>query len=228
MKITDSMRKAIIGCVIGTLCVAAVGPILGKVLNKLPLVNKDIKIKDTSYNQMPDVYAKHFTLKQGELVNVRFRANQPNQTVYLKIIGKGTYDEEVAANSTGVPNGISGKYFILHEFSFGDYYTDITSDENVVSISNDGSHFLEFMGATVDDDNPRSVPGSYVLIVYGVNSTNADPVENVKFHLQMRIDGPGELLEDIATIAGWSLIGLCAGLLCYYLLKEFTGTGRRP
>jgi hypothetical protein len=151
-------------------------------------------------------------------VTIEFSVNYLNVTAYLKIVGKGYYDAEYLAGTN--TNNLNGEDFIYSEFTYGRSPSvyDVATSTNVVSITEDGYYYIEFAGDTTGDFL-RSVPGSYVIVVYGTNS-GGPSWDNVKFDIAIRIDGPGQILELIMILIGVTILVALMLLLTFGYLKK--------
>lgn len=155
-------------------------------------------------------------------VRIEFSVYYANVSATLKIFGKGYYDQQYALNNTPVDNLI-GLDFIYSQFVWGQSPSTRTDSDNERSFtfSEDGYWYIEFAGDTYGD-YLISIPGSYVIVVYGDN--NGPPSDtSVRFNLVVTMDGPGDFLEDFFYYIGAGVIGVVILLLSYGYYKKFKG-----
>jgi len=185
------------------------GPIIGYATDKVILVPKKAhEIPETSDDELRDAYAKEFTLTKNQKAVISFSVFTPNITARLKIFNQYYYEAEYDSNSD--PTGLSGEDFIYSTFIIGQ--SPSTSGATSITITEQGEVYIEFTGAR-NGINLISLPGRYVVVVYGVNSDPAN--DNVYFNLGLKVDGPGGILSSIFVIAGIII------LLCYALLLSY-------
>ena len=212
------MEKKIKILVLIGLILIILGPILGLLLNKITLVDQSYVVSETSSADVQNATAYEFKLSKGQKIVIEFSVSTENVTANLIILGKGTYDQAYEASTA--PGSISGeKYFIYSEFAFGQ--TPISNQahsDDIRSISNEGYWYIEFAGE-VSGLYLRSVPGDYVVIVYGSNTGGT----NVYFDLIVKIDGPGEIIGMLLTLVG---IGMLVAILVIGTMSYLKKTGR--
>ncbi|MFW9998604.1 MAG: hypothetical protein ACFE9Q_01705 [Candidatus Hodarchaeota archaeon] len=198
-------------------------PILGYTTDKLEVYNrKPVNISEDSSANLPDAFAYRFSLSNGQKVRIEFSVYYANISATLKIFSKGLYDQEYALNTTS-PGGLTGLNFIYSRFVWGvSPSTYIYSDnERSFGYAEDGYYYIEFAGDTAGD-YLISIPGSYVIVVYGDN--NGPPSDTtVRFNLVVTMDGPGEFLEELFYYIGAGVIGVAFLLLFYGYYKKFKG-----
>jgi hypothetical protein len=183
------------------------GPILGLTFDKITLVDRTgVTIPEESYSNITQAYSVPFHLEKDQKLIVEFSLNYLNVTAYLKILGKGAYDSAYLAESAS--SGITGEDFVYTRFAFGN---NLVSSTNVRSIQYDGYWYIEFAGDT-SGISLISIPGDYVLIVYGLNNGGGTWTD-VKFDITIKTNGPGPILELILI-----LIGIVALLAIMFLL----------
>ncbi len=212
------MEKKIKILVLVSVILIILGPVLGLLLNKIILVNQPVVIPATSNSDIQDAYAYPFSLAKGQKIVIEFSVFTENVTATLKILGKGTYDQEdVPANP---PGPIGGRSFVYSEFAYGRspaIYT-VAYASTSRSITNEGNWYIEFAGG-VNGAYLVSIPGDYVVIVYGTNSGGT----NVFFDLVIKIDGPGEIIGTLIMLIG---IGALVAILVIGTLGYLKKTGR--
>lgn len=212
------MEKKIKILVLISVLLIILGPVLGLLLNKVILVNQPMVIPATSNTDIQDAYAYPFSLAKGQKIVIEFSLFTENVSATLKILGKGTYDEEDVPSNP--PGPIGGKSFVYSEFAFGrsPTFSTVAYPATSRSITNEGHWYIEFAGA-VNGVYLISVPGDYVVIVYGSNTGGT----NVYFDLIVKIDGPGEIIGMLLTLVG---IGMLAAILVIGTMGYLKKTGR--
>ncbi|MHA2399282.1 MAG: hypothetical protein ACXADU_10400 [Promethearchaeota archaeon] len=206
-----SMALLIIG--IG-LFVAA--PILGYFLDKVEVVNNSIGIYEDSSSGLQKAFAYPVAIQKDQKITIGFSVNRANVTATLKIVGKGYYDQQYALNNT--PGSLSGLNFIYSQFVWGQSPSTFTGSSTSRTITNNGYWYIEFGGST-SGDYVISIPGAYVIVVYGSNSGPASDTF-VPFNLLVRIDGPGEILKQIFYYAGAGVLAILAIYITFGFYKK--------
>lgn len=195
------------------------GPILGVSFDKVTLVDqKAVIISDDSYTNITVAYDFQLEIQKDQKLIIEFSVHYLNVTAYLKICGKGYYDAEYLAETH--PHDLNGEDFVYSEFIYGrspSAYPSVATSTDEVFIEEDGYYYIEFAGATfIGYSNLRSIPGPYVIVIYGENNGGDD----VKFDLIIKIDGPGELLELIFILIGIIALVAIILLLSYSYLRK--------
>jgi hypothetical protein len=127
----------------------------------------------------------------------------PNSSVTIRILAKSTYLRAHSLNST--TSGVAGLQFVYCEFGYGTTPAGSTNGANTLTMPTNGIFFyIEFMGDRVGD-SLISWPGDYYVVVYGSNSGPASDVD-VPFDIQMKVDGPGEMLYNYLILIGVLII----------------------
>lgn len=172
------------------------GPILGFALDKLFLYGGSQSIPETSNSDIRDAFNFNFALVKNQKLVVEFSASTPNDTVTLKFMRKLDFDEAYATSTAST--SITGLRFITHVFVFDS--APIVSDVLSEQISEYGQYYIEFSGdATTSGNHLISIPGEYVLFVYG---TDSQAGTHVAFDITIKADGPGEIIELWCIIIG--------------------------
>ena len=210
------MEKKIKILVLISIILIILGPVLGLLLNKVILVNQSFVISDTSSSDIQNATAIEVSLSKGQKIVIEFSVSTENVSATLKILGKGTYDEEDVPSNP--PGPITGKNLIYSQFAFGQTPASQTNSATSRSITNEGFWYIEFAG-DVTGDYLISVPGDYVVIVYGSNAGGT----NVYFDLIVKIDGPGEIIGMLLTLVG---IGMLVAILVIGTIGYLKKTGR--
>ena len=198
-------------------------PILGYTLDRVEVYNRKPKnIDENSSNGLREAFAYHFSLVSQQKIRIEFSVYYANVSATLKIFGKGYYDQQYALNNTPLDN-LNGLDFVYSQFVWGQSPSTYTGSDNERSFgyNEDGYWYIEFAGDT-SGDYLISIPGSYVIVVYGDN--NGPPSDTVvSFNLVIKMDGPGDLLEDLCYYIGGSIIGVAILLIFYTYYKKFKG-----
>jgi len=210
------MEKKIKILVLISIILIILGPVLGLLLNKVILVDQSFVISDTSNSDIQNATAIEVSLSKGQKIVIEFSVSTENVSATLKILGKGTYDEEDVPSNP--PGPITGKNLIYSQFAFGQTPASQTASATSRSITNEGYWYIEFAG-DVTGDYLISVPGDYVVIVYGSNTGGT----NVYFDLIVKIDGPGEIVGMLLTLVG---IGMLVAILVIGTMGYLKKTGR--
>ncbi len=191
-----------------------IGPILGLTLDELTLADqKPAVITETSDTEIQSAYACEFTIDRNQKATIVLGVYYSDITANLKILTKYEYDVEYAANSD--PNGLTGEYFITTTFRLAQ--NPSVSRQNVISISNQGETYLEFTGSATTTPYFISIPGTYVVIVYG---DHTGPETDVYFNLSVKTDGPGDFLSRLFITIGIVVLVCYALFLAYKYLNK--------
>ncbi|MBY9004733.1 MAG: hypothetical protein KGD73_12220 [Candidatus Lokiarchaeota archaeon] len=211
------MEKKIKILVLVSVILIILGPVVGLLLNKVVVVpNQPFVIQETSNTDIQDAYAYPFSLAKGQKLVVEFSVFTANVSATIKILGKGTFDQAFEATSN--PGGITGLDLIYSQFAFGQSPSSQSSSATSRSISNEGYWYIEFAGDTTGD-YLISIPGDYVVIVYGTNSF----ATNVYFNIEVKIDGPGEIVELLMILVG---VGALVAIMLLGTAGYLKKTGR--
>ena len=181
------------------------GPTLGFFLDKINLYNQTVSIPETSDNNLQDAFNFQFSLVKNQKLVVEFSVSTPNDTLTLKFLRKPNFDEEYASSTN--PTTLTGLRFLYTQFV---YMADPTVDDlTSVSIAESGQYYIEFSGgATTSGNHLISIPGDYVVIVYGDDDQSGT---HVTFDINIKADGPGDIIELWCILIG--LIVLVAIML---------------
>jgi len=191
-----------------------IGPILGLTLDEVTLADqKPATITETSDTEIQSAYACEFTIDRNQKAIIVLGVYYSDITANLKILTKYEYDVEYAANSN--PNGLTGEYFITTTFRLGQ--NPSVSRQNVITISNQGETYLEFTGSATATPYFISIPGTYVVIVYG---DHTGPETDVYFNLSVKTDGPGDFLSRLFITIGIVVLVCYALFLAYKYLNK--------
>lgn len=194
-------------------------PILGYFLDKTVLYErKPVVIDEDSDDGLKSAFAYPFSIRKDQKITIGFSVYYANVTATLKILGKGYYDQQYALNST--PGGLTGQDFVYSQFVWGQSIPSAyTYSGDETSITYNGYWYIEFAGDT-SGSYLISIPGSYVIVVYGDND---GPETDVKFNIVIKIDGPGDLLEEIFYYLGAGVIAALVLFISYSYYKKFKG-----
>lgn len=180
------------------------GPLLGIFLDKMTIYEQKTEvIQEDSSSGLTEAFAKQVTLSKDQKLIVEISEFYPNASVTIKIIAKSVYDRAHSLNST--PGGISGLQFVYSEFGWGQSPAGSTNGASSLTLPANGIYFyIEFMGDRVGD-SLVSWPGDYYVIVYGTNS-GPSSVTAVPFDITIKVDGPGEALNNFLLFVGILII----------------------
>ena len=190
------MRRKKISMIILIVGIAflVLAPILGYTLDKSTLVERrPATIGEDSSAGLTNAFASGFSLASNQKARIEFSVYFANVTATIKIFGKGYFDQQYALNNT--PGGMTGLDFIYSQFVWGQSPSSFTGSSSSRTITYNGYWYIEFAGDT-NGDYLISIPGSYVVVVYGNNDGPA-AYTSIRFNIIVKIDGPGELLERI-------------------------------
>ncbi len=192
-------------------------PILGYFLDKTVLYEKKpVEIDEYSDVRLEGAFAYRFSLRRDQKITIGFSVYYANVTATLKILGKGYYDQQYDLNDT-LPDDLNGQDFVYSQFVWGQSPSADSDDER--SITHDGYWYIEFAGDT-SGGYLISIPGSYVIVVYGDND---GPLSDVLFNIVIKKDGPGDLLEEIFYYLGAGVIAALVLFISYSYYKKFKG-----
>ena len=195
-------------------------PILGYTLDKSTLVERrPATIGEDSSAGLTKAFAFGFSLASNQKVRIEFSVYYANVTATIKIFGKGYYDQQYALNNT--PGGMTGLDFIYSQFVWGQSPSSFTGSSSSRTITYNGYWYVEFAGDT-SGDYLISIPGSYVVVVYGNNDGPA-AYTSIRFNIIVKIDGPGELLERIFYYIGAGVILAAILFVSFGYYKKFKG-----
>jgi len=195
-------------------------PILGYTLDKSTLVDRrPVTIGEDSSAGLTKAYAFGFYLASNQKTRIEFSVYFANVTATIKIFGKGYYDQQYALNNT--PGSMTGLDFIYSQFVWGDDPRDFTFSASSRTITYNGYWYIEFAGDTTGDFL-ISIPGSYVVVVYGNNDGPA-AYTNIRFNIELKIDGSGELLERIFYYIGAGMILAAILFVSFGYYKKYKG-----
>jgi len=190
------------------------GPILGFTLDEMTVTDhKPAVITETSDTEIQSAFACEFTIERNQKATIVFGVYYSDITANLKILTKYEYDVEYTANSN--PNGLTGEYFITTTFRLGQYPS--VSRENVETILNQGERYIEFTGSATATPYFISIPGTYVVIVYG---DHTGPDTDVRFNILVKVDGPGAFLSTLFIAIGIIVLVCYALFLGYKYLNK--------
>ncbi|MFW9781375.1 MAG: hypothetical protein ACFFFB_03735 [Candidatus Heimdallarchaeota archaeon] len=202
--------------IVGIAMVVA-APILGFTLDKVDLFNKaPYTIYEDSSTGLQRAFAFPVSIEKDQKVTIEFSVYYANITATLAIFGKGYFDQQYALNSS--PGGLSGLNFIYSQFVWGQSPSTFTGSATSRTITNNGYWYIEFAGST-SGDYLISIPGNYYIVVYGTNSGPAAQTA-VRFNIVIRIDGPGDLLQEIFYYIGSGVIIGLVLLIGYNYYKK--------
>jgi hypothetical protein len=204
------------------IAVLILAPILGYTTDKITIYNrKPVVIDEDSSIGIEKAFAFHFSLASNQKVRIEFSVFYANISASLKIFGHGYYSQQYALNNS--PAGLTGLSFAYSQFVWGQTPSIYTGSDNIRTIgyNEDGYWYIEFAGST-SGDYLISIPGSYVIVVYGDNNGPSSDTK-VRFNLVVKIDGPGDLLEVLFYYIGAGILGILCLYLAFDYYKKFKG-----
>lgn len=186
------------------------GPILGFFLDKITLFSAaQVTIPETSDADIQDAFAFHVGLTRNQKLAIEFSVYYPDISATIKIVGKGAYDAAYAINDD--PDNLGGQSFVYSQFNWGQEPYQSTYSTTSRTINEDGYYYIEFAGST-NGDYLISEPGDYVVVVYG---TNAGSPTDVYFNVTVKMDGPGDFLQNLLLTIGIII------LVCFVLYFSY-------
>jgi len=218
LKISRLFKKKTAYIIIGIgIACLVLGPFFGIILGKVTLYEvKPQIIQEDSSTGMTNAFAYKVTLSKDQKLIIEISEFYPNSSVTIKIIAKSVYDRAYSLDSN--PGGISGLQFVYSEFGWGSSPAGSTVGVSSLSLPSSGIYFyIEFMGDRVGD-SLISWPGDYYVIVYG---TNTGPVSdtNVYFDITIKVDGPGQTLNNFLIFVGAFILVVYVMLVLISVLK---------
>ncbi|MHA2038202.1 MAG: hypothetical protein ACW98X_17330 [Promethearchaeota archaeon] len=196
-------------------------PILGYALDKSTLKDsRPATIEEASTDGLREAFAYGFTLNSDQKVIIEFSVFYANVTATLKIFGRGYYDQHYSLNNSP-DTDMTGLFFVWSQFAWGQAPSSHTDDANSRTIQYNGYWYIEFAGST-NGDYLISIPGSYVVVVYGDNDGPAINTD-VRFNILIKKDGPGEFLEMLFYYIGAGIILAAILYVSFGYYKQLKG-----
>jgi len=182
-------------------------PVIGSALDKTILIypKTEEEIDEDSMDEIKEAYIKEFKLIKNQRLIIKISVKYQNSSVHLRIVGKGNFE---ATDDKDAPTTLAAKNFVYSEYAIGEDPQNLVSSDNEVDLENDAFFYIEFMGDRTGT-SLISVPGDYVIVVYGENLGLDD--DDVLFDIEAMLDGPydaGDILKIILPITGIILIAL--------------------
>ncbi|MFX0101686.1 MAG: hypothetical protein ACFFCS_19130 [Candidatus Hodarchaeota archaeon] len=214
--------------ILGILCVAAIAPLSGWLLDKWPVkLAGSHTIQEASETDINATYTFSFSIGYNEKATIMFSGVYDQVASYLIIVTAERYDA-VKNSAGGDPSDFSAadrRDFIYSTGRPGGDASWPGYDEiRTISYSTVGDQnwLIEFAGSRSGTSPARlvSIPGDYVIVVFGHNDGTSD---DVTFDLEVKVDSIGDDLEYWVTIGGWVLIGIAALLLISAVIKKGRG-----
>jgi len=208
-KISRLLKKKTAYFIIGiAIACLVLGPLFGMLLDKMTVYEGKPKvIQEDSSTGLTNAFAYPVTLSKDQKLIVEISEFYPNSSITIKIIAKSVYNQEFSLDNP--PGGIPGLQFVYSEFGWGSSPADSTIGASSLTLPGNGIYFyIEFMGdrgGVWPEISLISWPGDYYVIVYG---TNTGPVSdtNVTFDITIKVDGPGEALNNLLILVGALII----------------------
>ncbi len=227
-------KKSVRIIVLGVLLIAVAGPVFRGYLTSITMFSQaGIPITEESTSGIGKAFAYPVSIAGGQKMTIKFSASEVNCSSTLKILPKATYDANVAANSSG--GSYAGNPFIYTRASHGDTYVyNDASMETSATINQAGYWLIEFSGTAIlgnyygSDYYLVSIPGTYVIVVYGTNTTDASTNEGIRFNLSVESEFPGRTIAFYAELAGWAIIGIFGTIVVVNLFKKVLGGRDEP
>lgn len=155
-----------------------------------PYVNAHIN-EDSGRKELKDIYfeaEKNSNIKLGEEVEVRAKQNISNREFvekYGSIISETSKKYKCEGvdfyikSTTDIPENSMNELISAGESKIRDYINDNWSKpENLISIKYEGNYVLSLK----EDNTTWGLYDNYVYMVYKIQATNPDPVENVEYY----------------------------------------------
>ena len=182
-------------------------PVIGSALDKTTIIypKTEEEIDEDSMTEIKEAYTKEFKLIKNQRLIIKISVKYKNSSVHLIIVGKGDFE---ATDDKDAPTTLAAKEFVYSEYAIGEDPVDSVSHDNEAALENDAFFYIEFMGDRIGT-SLISVPGDYLIVVYGENLGVKD--DEVTFDIEAMLDGPydaGDILKIILPIAGIILIAL--------------------
>jgi hypothetical protein len=199
-----------------------IAPILGYTTDRITVYDgRPTAINEDSSIGLQQAFAFPFSLTSNQKVRIEFSVYYVNISATLKIFGNGYYTQQYGLNNS--PSGMTGLNFIYSQFVYGQSPSIYTGSDNerTFGYSEDGYWYIEFGGGT-SGDYIISIPGSYVIVVYGDNN---GPISDttVLFNLLIKTDGPGDFLEELFYYIGAGIFAVLVLYISYDFYKNFKG-----
>ena len=218
LKMSRLLKKKTAYIIIGiSIACLILGPIMGLLFDKMTIYEmKPELIQEDSSSGLTEAFAHPVTLSKDQKLIIEISEFYPNTSVTIKIIAKSTYNQAYSLNST--PGSIPGLQFVYSEFGWGSSPSGSTNGDSLLNLPSNGIYFyIEFMGDRIGD-SLISWPGDYFVIVYGSNSGPAS-VTDVYFDITIKVDGPGETLNNLLIVVGALILFAYAALALVSILK---------
>ncbi len=216
LKISRLLKKKTAYIIIGIgLACLVLGPFFGILLDKVTIYDrKPVVIQEDSSASIRNAFAQQVTLSKDQKLIIEISEFYPNSSVTIRIIAKSVYDREHSLDNPP-PSGLQ---FVYSEFGWGSSPAGSTFGANSLSLPSNGIYlYIEFMGDRVGD-SLVSWPGDYYVIVYGSNS-GPPSVTDVAFDITIKVDGPGETLNNLFIFIGAAIIIVYVMLALISVLK---------
>ena len=216
LKISRLLKKKTAYIIIGIgLACLVLGPFLGILLDKMTIYERKPEvIQEDSSTSIRNSFAHLVTLSKDQKLIVEISEFYPNSSVTIRIIAKSVYDREFSLDNPP-PSGLQ---FVYSEFGWGTSPAGSTDWATSLNLPSNGIYFyIEFMGHRTGD-SLISWPGDYYVIVYGSNSGPPSDT-NVTFDITIKVDGPGETLNNFLILIGALILVVYVMLALVSVLK---------
>jgi hypothetical protein len=220
LKIEKEQLKILIPVILGVLFIFI--SIIADPAFKTTVLNAENDANNNTHknsaNDFDIAYTKEFSLKQGERIYAKFSVDTENMTVNLLILSKAQYLTLSSANATA-PNAVNGLGLSLTYVTFNPDITSVPpfggpagAEVTQTKLTYAGSVQLEFGGATNGAGGVLSVPGDYIIMVWGTNDWANDPSLTIPFSLLVTTEGPWYTIEVLFAVLAFLALAI-AGLL---------------
>jgi hypothetical protein len=203
VSIQNPVKFSAIMILVGIVCVGVAAPVVNATLGKLTIFSADDFIGTTSTN-LRDAKAWRFSLGGQQKALVRLSTRFTGLSITLKIVASD-YFASSWQNPATLSANVNGRTFVYDTPVYYGSPGNGVAATSITIASSTGVTNIEFAGSA-SGTVLISIPGDYVLFVYGTSSTGTQ----LNYEIDIMIDGPGKLISDLLT---WVGIGLALGFL---------------
>jgi len=227
-------KNAKILFLIGIICLI-LSPILGMAAAKIPVYEEGFDaangnkktIYENSTNSLSECYVLQFSLGKDQVCYAELSVPYLNSSVNIIFFSAAEFNTEAAKEdppgTLRAPNAGWGISFL--DSIFDAYATPNDNGATTLAVGQGEYHYLEFMGAGTGD-NIWTMPGDYVVLIWGSNSGSHPDDELVSFDIIVSIEGPGDLLSTIFSAVGFIVLTI-VGLIAIAILLDKARVRRR-
>jgi hypothetical protein len=170
-------------------------------------------ISDTSGGNIRYAYNYGFTIAGNDFLTIKFSNNRAGVTATLRIVTQSAFDTRLAGNLSS--SGLTGLNFVYCVPQYPSTPSSTCDTANSETITSNGNYIIEF-GGGASGDYVSYTPGSYVVFVYGTNSS----VGGVQFDIEIYKGIAGRQFANIIMYIGWGLIIGFMGIAIAVLIKK--------